>query len=124
VRARPRRGPTWANIGAVLTGLGGVTFCAGMVAFGSFAWYATNSDAMPADSGSALMTYVENSPGHLLGLQIVGFMVTTLGSVLRMVALLRARSVPRWLPIGYLVLTAGLFVLRGEALSVLQASRR
>jgi hypothetical protein len=48
-------------------------------------------------------------------------MVTTLGSVLLMVALLRARSVPRWLPIGYLVLTAGLFVLRGEALSVLQA---
>jgi hypothetical protein len=38
-----------------------------------------------------------------------------------MVALWRARSVPRWLPIGYLALTVGLFAFRGDALSILQA---
>jgi len=96
----PRRGSTWANIGAIVTGLGGVTFCAGMVTFGSFAWYATDTDAIPADSGTALMAYVENNPGHVLGLQMAGFFLATLGSAVLMVALLRSRSVPRWLPIG------------------------
>ena len=117
----PRRGSTWANIGAVVSGLGAVAFCAGLVAFGSFAWYATNVDAIPANAGSALMGYVESNPGHVLGLQIAGFMAATLGSMLLMVALWRARTVPRWLSLGYLVLTAGLFALRGDALSILQA---
>lgn len=33
----PARGSTWATVGAVVTGFGGVAFCAGMVSFGSLA---------------------------------------------------------------------------------------
>lgn len=117
----PARGSTWANIGAVVTGFGGVAFCAGMVSFGSFAWYATSTDAIPADSGTALITYTVNNPGHMMGLQMAGFLLVTLGSLVLMAALWRARSVPRWLPIGYLVLTVGLFALGGVALNIVQA---
>jgi hypothetical protein len=117
----PARGSTWANIGAVVTGLGGVAFCAGIVSFGSSVWYATNTDAIPSDSGTTLMTYIENNPGHVMGLQMAGFLLTTLGSLVLMVALWRARSVPRWLPIGYLVLTVGVFVLGGVTLNIVQA---
>jgi hypothetical protein len=117
----PVRGSTWANIGAVLSGLGGIAFCAGMVSFSSFAWYATDTAAIPADSGTALMAYVEDSPGHILGLQMAGFLLTTVGSLVLMVALWRARSVPRWLPIGYLALTVGVFASDGVALNIIQA---
>jgi hypothetical protein len=117
----PTRGSTWANIGAVLAGLGGVTFCAGMVSFGSFAWYATSADAIPVTSGTSLMSYVQDNPGHILGLEMAGFVMTTLGSLVLMVALWRSRSVPRWLPIGYLVLTVGVFALGGVVLNVVQA---
>jgi hypothetical protein len=115
------RGYTLATVGAVLTGFGGVAFCGGMVAFGTLAWYATNTDAVSADDGAALMGYVENNPEHALGLQMAGFALYTLGSLVLMSALWRARSVPRWLPIAYLVLTVGLFILDGVALNIAQA---
>jgi hypothetical protein len=117
----PARGAAWANIGAVMTTLGGAAFCAGMVSFGSFAWYATDTAAIPAGPGEALMSYVEDSPGHMLGVQMVGFLLFTLGSLALMVALWRSRAVPRWLPIGYLVLTVGTFALGGVALNIVQA---
>jgi hypothetical protein len=115
------RGSALANIGAVLTAFGGVAFCTGVVSFGSFAWYATDIGAIPADSGAALMRHVEENPGHMMGLQMAGFLLFTLGSILLMAALWRARSVPRWLPIGYLVLTIGVFALGGVALNIVQA---
>jgi len=115
------RGWVWATVGAVVTGLGGVAFAAGMAAFGSLAWYATSTDAIPVEAGTALMAYVEDSPGHVLGLQMAGFLLATVGTLVLMVALWRARSVPRWLPIGYLVLTVGVFVLSGVALNIVQA---
>jgi hypothetical protein len=115
------RGSALANIGAVLTAFGGVAFCAGIVSFGSFAWYATDIGAIPADSGAALMSHIEDNPGHMMGLQMAGFLLFTLGSILLMAALWRARSVPRWLPIGYLVLTVAVFVLGGVALNIVQA---
>jgi hypothetical protein len=117
----PARGSVLANVGAVMTGLGGVAFCAGIISFGSFAWYATSTDAIPAETGTALMTYLEDNPGHLMGPQMAGFLLFTLGSLVLMGALWRARSVPRWLPIAYLVLTIGLFVFDGVALNVIEA---
>jgi hypothetical protein len=120
-RLAPARGAIWANVGAVMTGIGGVAFCAGMVSFGSFAWYATNTDAVPVDAGTNLMTYAVDNAGHLLGIQMAGFLLTTLGSLVLMVALWRARSVPRWLPIAYLVLTIGVFATDGVVLNVVQA---
>jgi hypothetical protein len=117
----PRRGATWATVGAVLTGFGGVAFCAGMVSFGSLAWYATDPAAVPPDAGTALMTYVVDHPGHLLGAQMAGFLLYTVGALVLMVALWRARAVPRWLPVAYLVLTLGVFALDGVALNVVQA---
>ena len=49
----PRRGSIWANVGAVVAGLSGLTFCAGLIAFGSFAWCATNHEAISITSWSA-----------------------------------------------------------------------
>jgi hypothetical protein len=122
-RLAPARGWVWATVGAVITGLGGLAFATGMVAFGSLAWYATSTDAIPVEAGTALMTYVEDNPGHVLGTQMAGFLLATVGTLVLMVALWRARSVPRWLPIGYLVLTVGVFALSGVALNIVQAAQ-
>jgi hypothetical protein len=120
-RLAPARGWVWASVGAVVTGIGGVAFAAGMAAFGSLAWYATSTEAISVQAGTALMTYVDDNPGHVLGLQMAGFLLATVGTLVLMVALWRARSVPRWLPIGYLVLTVGVFALSGVALNIVQA---
>jgi len=115
------RGAALATVGSVLTGFGGIAFFAGMFAFGSLSWYATSPDAVPPDAGSAFMTYVNDNPGHVMLPQMLGFLLFTLGSLLLMGALWRSRSVPRWLPIAYLVLTVGIFALSGLLLNVVQA---
>jgi hypothetical protein len=117
------RGAALATIGAVLTGVGGVAFAAGMISFGSFAWYATDPAAVAPDAGDAMMTYVVDKPGHMMATQMAGFLLFTVGSLLLMGALWRARAVPRWLPIAYLALTVGLFVLGGVAMNVVQAAQ-
>jgi hypothetical protein len=122
-RLAPARGAVWANVGALLTASGGVAFCAGAVSFGSFAWYATDTAAIPAGPGTALMSHVEDSPGHMMGVQMAGFLLFTVGSLVLMVALWRARAVPRWLPVAYLVLTVGTFALGGVVLNVVQAAQ-
>lgn len=115
------RGAVMATIGALLTGFGGAAFSVGMVSFGSLAWYATDPAAVSRDSGTALLTYVVDNPGHMLGSQMAGFLLFTLGSLVLMAALWRSRAVPRWLPVAYLVLTIGLFALDGVILNVVQA---
>jgi hypothetical protein len=117
----PARGAVWATVGAVLSGLGGVAFAAGMASFGVLVWYVTATDALPAAAGTTLMAYVEANMGHVGALQAPGFLAFTVGTLVLMVALWRSRSVPRWLPIGYGVLTVGVFALDGRPLDVVQA---
>jgi hypothetical protein len=108
--ARPR-GARWAAAGAVLTVLGGITCATGNYAYGALGWYssATATDALPADTGAKLMTYIKNNPGHMATPEIAGFLALNLGVLLLAAALWRSRSVPRWLPITTGVLTVGQF---------------
>jgi hypothetical protein len=122
-RLAPKRGAALATIGGVLTGIGGIAFSVGMFAFGSLAWYATSPEAVQPEAGEALMAYVNDNPGHVLLPQMIGFLLFTVGSLLLMGALWRSRSVPRWLPVAYLVLTVGLFVLGGVVMNVVQAAQ-
>jgi hypothetical protein len=69
------------------------------------------------------MSRVETAPGHLMAVQMAGFLLFTLGSLILMAALWRARSVPRWLPVTFLALTVGLFALSGVALNVVEAAQ-
>lgn len=119
----PSRGAVWANIGAVLTAVGGTLFAGGVIAIGVLGWYATAPDALSPASGTALMTYLAENPGHVSGPQIPGFLLFNLGSLLLAVALWRAGSVPRWLPILWAVLTVAQFVgLPGRMLDLVQVA--
>lgn len=113
------RGAAWATTGAVLTGLGGILFCAGFFAWGAVSWYAT-SDAVPADASRALFAFVQDESGRAFGPQIIGFGLSLLGIVALGVALWRARSAPRWLAVAVpLTLFAAIFSGTGIAYDVL-----
>jgi hypothetical protein len=116
-----RRGGTLATVGAVLSALGGVLFAAAIISAGTLVWYVTDTGALPAETGTAMMSYVEDNLGHVAALQVPGFLLYTLGALVLMVALWRARAVPVWLPVTYVVLTVGVFVLQGTVLNVVQA---
>lgn len=118
----PARGAVWASTGAVLTGAGGIAFCAGMYAVAVLAWFVTATEVVPPETGTELMAYVEENFGRVGALQMAGFLLFTVGALVLMVALWRARSVPRWFPGGFAVLTLAAFApLPSRVLDLVQA---
>jgi hypothetical protein len=72
--------------------------------------------------GTKLLDYTVDHPEHGMVVQMAGFLLFTLGAILLLVALIRARSVPLWLPIVSLVLIVAQFTpVPGRALDFVQA---
>jgi hypothetical protein len=114
------RGRTAALIGAVLTTAGGILFAMGGAAFATFTWFVT-ADGLPGGAGESLVAYANDHPGHLIGLNMVGFLMTTIGALVLSAALIRARAVPVPAVATYVVLTLGQFTgLSGRTLDFLQ----
>jgi hypothetical protein len=110
----PARGATSATLGALLTALGGLALDGGVAAKGVLGAYATDPEALPALSGSTLLTFVDDNFEPVGALLVPGFVLLTLGPLLLAVALWRSRSVPRWLPVAFaLSNVAGLPVSSG-----------
>ena len=116
----PSRGAWLANIGAVIATVGGVVFAMGAFAFAMFTWYVTDSVALPIADGTRLLEYAVANPEHGMLLQMGGFMLYTLGTLVLFAALLRAGSVARWLPIAMIVLTVAQFATSDRVLDFVQ----
>ncbi len=99
------RGARWADVGGAMTAIGGVLFAMGIFAFGTLAWYATDTAALAAPEGAALLTEVVDNPAHAMVVQTAGYLTFTLGLLVAAVALLRAGTISRWLPIAIIVTT-------------------
>ncbi|WP_084966032.1 hypothetical protein [Thermoactinospora rubra] len=101
------KGAALATIGAVLTGLAGVLFCAGFFAIGAVDWYLTAD----ASGGQALFAYFQSASGQVFGIQAIGFLLSVLGFIVLGAALWRSRAVPRWLaaavPLSQIAMIAG-----------------
>jgi hypothetical protein len=114
------RGASLANVGAVVATAGGVMFAMGAFAFASLVWYATDPAALPTADGTRLLEYAVANPEHGMLLQMGGFLLYTLGTLVLAVALIRAGSVPRWLPIAMIVLIIAQFATSDRVLDFVQ----
>ena len=70
-----RRGARLATTGAVLTGIGGLSFSAGFFAVGATSWFASAELA----SRSAHFDYLQNYAMRAFGPQMAGFLLSVLG---------------------------------------------
>ncbi len=114
------KGRIAALIGAVLTTAGGILFAMGATAFATLAWFIT-ADGLPSGAGQSLVDYANDHPGHLIGLNTAGFLLTTIGTLALSAALIRARAVPVPAVIVYIVLTLVQFAgLTGRTMDFLQ----
>ena len=104
------RGRVAALVGAVLTTAGGILFAMGAGAFATFAWFAT-APGLPDGSGRALVDYANDHVGHVIGLDMAGFVTFTLGTLVLSAALIRARAVPVVGVIVFVLLTLAQFVM-------------
>jgi len=104
------RGRVPALVGPVLTTAGGILFAMGAGAFATFAWFAT-APGLPDGSGRSLVDYANNHVGHVIGLDMAGFVTFTLGTLVLSAALIRARAVPVVGVIVFVLLTLAQFVM-------------
>jgi hypothetical protein len=118
------RGRTAALVGAVLTTAGGILFAMGAATFATFGWFATAGD-LPDGAGRSLVDYANDHPGHLVGTDMAGFVVFTLGTLVLSAAVIRAKVVPIYAVVVFLLLTVALFVMPAAslALDVLQIAQ-
>lgn len=120
VQMTPTRGAWLANIGAVVATVGGVLFAMGAFAFAMFTWYVTDTAALPIADGTRVLEYAVANREHGMLLQMGGFLLYTLGTLLLAGALLRAGSIPRWLPIAVIALTIAQFATHDRLLDFVQ----
>jgi hypothetical protein len=114
------KGRVVALVGAVLTTAGGILFAMGGAAFATVVWFIT-ADGLAEGAGPSLVDYANDHVGHLMGIDMAGFALTTLGSLVLAAALIRARAVPVPAVVAYLLLTVAQFAgLPGRAMDVLQ----
>ena len=99
----------WATIGAAITTLGGIAFAMGEFAFAALSWYSTDTSAISEPAGTKLLSHTIDHTGHGTVVQVVGFLAFSVGTVLLLVALIRARTVPLWLPITFFALIVAEF---------------
>jgi len=114
------KGRVAALVGAVLTTVGGILFAMGGAAFATVVWFIT-ADGLSEGAGRSLVDYANDHLGHLMGLDMAGFLLTTIGSLVLAAALIRARAVPVPAVVVYILLTLAQFTgLPGRAMDFLQ----
>jgi hypothetical protein len=114
------KGQITALIGAALTTAGGILFAMGATAFATFVWFIT-AEELPRGTGQSLVDYANDHPGHLIGPNTAGFLLTTIGALVLSVALIRARAVPVPAVVAFILLTLAQFAgLPGRTMDFLQ----
>lgn len=98
-----RRGAAWATAGAAVMIPGSLLLGAGLAGEGVAFGYAANPAAVPAAQGTDLLAYMfEHAGPYLVGI-LAGLALVTIGGLLIAVGLIRARSVPLWVPISLII---------------------
>ncbi|HRI98961.1 MAG TPA: hypothetical protein PLZ93_25270, partial [Nocardioides sp.] len=80
------KGRVAALVGAVITTAGGILFAMGGAAFATVVWFIT-ADGLPTGAGTSLVDYANDHVGHLMGVDMAGFALVTLGSLVLAAAL-------------------------------------
>lgn len=107
-----------ALVGALAATAGGILSAMGNLSFATVVWFASR---LPQDAARSLIDHANDDPGHLVGVTVAGFFLSTLAQLVLATALLRARAVPVAALAVYVLLVPVQFLpLPGRAIDLLQ----
>jgi hypothetical protein len=123
----PARGARWATIGGSLIWLGAAIYGVGVAGWAAVYFYGTDAAVLDRATAARLIDHANDDTARMLAVPVGGALLIAIGSLLLAVALWRARTVPRWVPIlGAISVVATILIppskvlgLAGEALSSL-----
>jgi hypothetical protein len=88
----------WGTVGGSVVWIGAALYGVGIGGWAS-AYYFGSDPTLAPRSAAALIDRMNDDAAHLLAIPIGGAVLIALGTLMLAVALWRARSVPRWVPI-------------------------
>jgi hypothetical protein len=95
----PARGARWATVGGSLIWLGAAIYGVGIGGWATVYYFGTDPGALDPATATRLIDHVNDDTARMLAVPIGGALLLALGSMVLAVALWRARTVPRWVPI-------------------------
>lgn len=95
----PARGARWANVGGSLVWLGAAIYGVGIGGWASIYYFGSDRAVLGQGTAARLIDHVNDDTARMLAVPIGGALLVALGSMVLAVALWRARSVPRWVPV-------------------------
>jgi hypothetical protein len=93
------RGAVLAIVGGSVMWLGAALYGVGLGALASVFYFGAEPAALDPASGTRLLEYVNDHSARLYAPAIAGAVLVALGTLILAVALWRARTVPRWVPV-------------------------
>jgi Domain of unknown function (DUF4386) len=88
----------WGTVGGSVVWLGAALYGVGIGGWAA-AYYFGTDPALAPRTGTALIDRINDDTAHVLAVPISGALLVGLGTLVLAVALWRARTVPRWVPI-------------------------
>ena len=104
----PGRGGRWTSVGAVAMWLGTALYTVGIAGL-AMAFYVATDPSLGTAAGAGVLARLNDDP-RLYGVAIPGVILVALGTATQAVGLLRARTVPRWVPVASLAILVTFFV--------------
>jgi hypothetical protein len=95
----PARGARWATVGGSMVWLGAAVYGVGIGGWAALYYFATDPAALEPATAARLIDHVNGDTARILGVPVGGALLVALGAMVLAVALWRARTVPRWVPI-------------------------
>jgi hypothetical protein len=95
----PARGARWATVGGAIVWLGAAIYGVGIGGWATLYYFGTDPAALDPATAARLIDHVNDDTARMLAVPIGGALLVALGATLLAVALWRACTVPRWVPI-------------------------
>jgi hypothetical protein len=88
----------WGTVGGSIVWLGAALYGVGIGGWAAAYYFGTDPSLAPG-TAAALIDRINDDTAHVLAVPVAGALLIGLGTLVLAVALWRARSVPRWVPI-------------------------
>src|SRR4051812_6694712 len=95
----PARGARWANVGGSFVWLGAAIYGVGIGGWATLYYFGTDPVALGPATAARFIEHVNDDTARMLAVPIGGALLVAVGAMLLAVALWRAGTVPRWVPV-------------------------
>jgi hypothetical protein len=95
----PARGARWATVGGSIVWLGAAIYGVGLGGWATLYYFGTDTATLDPATAARLIDHANDDTARMLAVPVGGALLVALGSMLLAVALWRARTVPRWVPL-------------------------